>query len=167
MLLQQTDAPHHRHPRRLAAACQPVGVVQVLRAIDGDAYEEMVGFEKLTPLIGEQRSVGLQTVVDMVPPRITPLKRQCLLVEGDGAQQRFAAMPREEHLMLRLCLDILACEQLQQVVAHHGIMGTGLQIIAVAASQVALAAGWLQHDVERLGEGLGYIHITLYGVRLV
>ncbi len=63
MLLQQSDALHHLHPRRLALPGAAVLVVKLLRPVYRDAHQPVVLTQKLAPLIGEQRAVGLYAVV--------------------------------------------------------------------------------------------------------
>ena len=72
-----------------------VGVVERLRAVDGDAHQETVLAQKLTPFVSQQGAVRLQTIVDLSSAGIFLLQFQSLAIEREGAQQRLSAMPGE------------------------------------------------------------------------
>ena len=134
-----------------------------LRPVDGYADQEVVLAQELAPLIRQQRTVGLQTVVNMATTGIAPLQFQSPTIEADRPQQRFTAMPGEEHLGQGLGLNVLPHEVFQQRVAHRraGRLLAEfllLQVVAVVAGQIALTAYGLQHDIERTGKGTGCIH---------
>ena len=65
IFLKQTDALHDLCPRGTVGGCAAVFVVEVLRTVDGDAYEPVVLFQKPAPLIGEQSAVGLDGIGDV------------------------------------------------------------------------------------------------------
>ncbi len=154
---QQLDAAHHFVERGLSRARPPVFIMELLRPVYGDTDEPMVLSEEGTPLIRQQRAISLQAVVNLPPARIAALQCQHLLVETQRTHQRFAAMPREQHLRSRLCLDVLTDEGLQRLIAHEevavvsrlGIEMTLLQIVAVVTGEVAEAADRLGHHVQR------------------
>ena len=119
VLLQQFDAAHHFHERGSSLAVAAVFVVKLLRPVYRDAYQPVVFAEELAPLVGQQRSVGLDAVVDGASAGVTPLQLHGFLVEGEGAHQRFAPVPGEQYRRQGLGLDVLAHELFQQFVAHH------------------------------------------------
>ena len=120
VLLQQAYAAHHLMKGRLASASTAIGIVKLLRPVDGDADEPVVLTKKLAPLVGEQRAVGLQAVVDDVASvGIGLLQLQHTLVETQRTHQRLATVPSEEHLRLRLGLNILTNIGLKGTVVHQ------------------------------------------------
>ena len=169
VLVEQPYAAHHLVERRTACACAPVFVVKLLRTVDGNAYEEVVASEKLAPLVGEKRAVGLQAVVYDVSTRVLTLQAQRFFVERYGAHERFASVPCEEHLRLCLRLDVLSCELFEQFVTYgHAVSGTARAVhvaffcvITVVAVEVAERARRLQHDIERVRERCVSWHIWI------
>ena len=175
MPLQPLDAPHHLLEGALAATVTTIGIVQMLRAVDADTHEPTVVAEEATPLVGEQRAVGLQAVVHMAPGGIAPLQPHRPLIETHRLQQRFTAMPGKEHFAVGLCLQVLLHKVLQHLVAHQRhiprphsrtvfaypqsfpregrpVESALLQVVAVAARQVARRPYGLRHHVERTGK---------------
>ena len=118
MLIQQAGGTHDALEGGRPLGVEPVVVVQGLRTVDGEAHEEAVGGQELTPLVGKQQAVGLQAVVYLATTGIAPLQVERPPIEAEGAQQRLAAMPGEEHLRHSLCLYVLAGEGLQELVAE-------------------------------------------------
>ena len=155
--LKEGDASHHVVPRAATEASPhppPTGggdIVQRLGTIDADTHEEMVVVEETAPLIGEQRAVGLQAVVNVAITGVLLLQFQGFFIEGEWTQQRFAAVPSEEYIRGGLRLDILAGKLLQQGVIHHATAAF-VQIVAVVTPQVAPRTHGLQHDVHRTAE---------------
>ena len=127
MLVEQTNAAHHLPKRGSPGSRAPIGIVEILPAIDGYAHQKVIFFEKLAPFIGQQRAIGLNGIVDLSPLRITLLQRQRPPIKRDGAHQRLAAMPGEKDLRRELRLDILLDEALEQRVAHHVVRGLGIK----------------------------------------
>ncbi len=70
VLVQQRHRRHHLLEGATAGAVDPIGVVQQLGAVDAQANEEVVGRQKLAPLVVEQDAVGLQIVGDHHPLRL-------------------------------------------------------------------------------------------------
>ena len=83
------------------------GVVHLLCAIDGDAYEPVVVMKELAPLGGEKGTVGLNAVLNNAAIGVFTLQLECLAIEGEGAQHRLAAVPREEYVAGSLHGDVL------------------------------------------------------------
>ena len=122
----------------------------------------MVLGKELAPFVGEECAVGLDDVIYLFAVGVLLLKRQCFLVEVDGAHQRLTSMPGEKHLRHGLGLDVLSGELLQHLIAHQ-MSGSVLvkivlfQIITVFASQVAMGACRLQHHIQWLGKWGCYV----------
>ena len=157
VLLQQVDALHHLDERGLPLFVFPVFVVELLRSVDGDAHQPVVLLEEPAPLVGEQGAVGLDAVVYGPSVGILLLQLHRTLVEGEGAHQRLAAVPGEQHLRHRLRVDVLFDELFQQFFAHHvlGILPVEfclLQVVAIITGKVAYRSYRFQHHVERFGK---------------
>ena len=127
------------------------GIMQVLWSVDTQAYQPTVIFEELAPFIRQQRTIGLQTVVDMSPCSILLLQAHRLLIKGYRQQCWFAPMPRKQHLTVHLTLQVLPDEVFQHLVAHHPRAHP--LIVTVAARQVAGRPHGLGHHIERTGKG--------------
>ena len=126
VFLQQFNTPHDFVKGRLTTPRAAILVVELLRAVDADADKPMVVVEESAPLIGKQRTVGLQTVLDNASARVLTLQCQGTLVEADGAHQGFTAVPSEEHLWLCLRLNILTNEGFECGIAHEEVAVVGL-----------------------------------------
>ena len=63
--------------------------MKLLRSVYGNAHQEIILTEKLTPLIRQQCTIGLDAVVNGSATRIFFLKFQSLFVESQGAHQCF------------------------------------------------------------------------------
>ena len=59
VLLQQFQPLHDTSKGSLAVSILPVYVVQVLRTVDAESDAELMVMEKATPVISEQRTIGL------------------------------------------------------------------------------------------------------------
>ena len=143
MLLQQFDASHDLLERRLSAGRMAVAVVEGLWTVDGDAHEEIVFAEETAPLVVEQRAIGLDAVGDGASAAVDALQLQSAAIEVDGAQERFAPMPGEQHLRHGLGFHVLADELLQELVAHgvarsRLVEPSFLKIVTIRTPQVAL-----------------------------
>ena len=174
VLAQQLDGTNDALPGGLAAGGEAVVVVEGLRPVDGEAYEEMVFGKKLAPLVVKQRAVGLQTVGYLPPLSITSLQRDSLAVEGERSQRGFSTVPGEEHLGRGLRLDVFFGESFEELFGHEAplfpLMGGRMtevgrwQIIAILASKVAFCPHGLEHHVERSGKRRKGFH-GVWGVR--
>ena len=114
----------------------------------------VVLLEEAAPLVGQQRPVRLYAVVYQSAAAILSLKHKRSAVETDRAHQRFASVPCEAHLRLRLRLDVLLYELLQRLVVHQralllfvGVEMSLLQVVAVLAREIAYAPDGLRHDI--------------------
>ena len=116
MLVEQVDAFHHLAERGFSRCRFAVLVVKLLRAVNRNAHKKIVFFEELAPFVGYQRAVGLYAVVDSPPPAIDALQFESLFIEGNGAHQRLAAVPSEQHFGHGLCLDIFFDELFEQLI---------------------------------------------------
>ena len=119
MFFQEADAMHHFFPRWFSGRCLSVMIMIFLWTIDGDTYQKMVLSEKLTPFIGKECTIGLDDVIDLLAVGVLLLQFQRLLVEVDGAHQRFSSMPGEEYLVHGLCFDVFLGKLLQHLVGHE------------------------------------------------
>src|SRR5258708_11174902 len=61
--VQVPPAAHHLIESALLAAVDPVGVVELARAVDAQADEEIVFLEEGAPFIIEKNAVGLEGVL--------------------------------------------------------------------------------------------------------
>ncbi len=137
-----------------AALVHPVGVVHGGRPVDAEADQEPVPGQQLAPLVGEERAVGLDGVLD-------PLSRPAELVhqrhrateEVDAHERGLTALPGDGHVAVRVCPQQLAQIGPEDVVRHPEAV-TGVERLlgqeeAVLAVQVADRTGGLGQDVER------------------
>ena len=83
--------------------------MQLLRAVDAQSDEELVLAQKRVPLVIQQRTVGLQVVLD-VQTRALIFLFECdyLLEELDTQQRRLAALPRKHDFVATLRFNVLA-----------------------------------------------------------
>ncbi len=155
--LQHLRGRVHLVERRLAALGDPVVIVDVLRAVDGEAHQETMLLEEARPVLVEQRAVGLQVVFDALSGlRVLPLQRDHLAEEVEPHQRRLAALPGEDDFVAGDAGDVVADEALQHVVVHAAAARTAGQrllgqVEAVRAVEVARRAGGLRHHVEAPG----------------
>lgn len=152
VLLEQFDASLHLEKGGAMVGGAPILIVKLLGSIDRDAHEPLVVVEEAAPLVGEKRAIGLDAVADDAATTIISLQLEDSLIEGEGTHQRLASVPCEEHFGLCLCLDILANELLEELVAHDmtglvGIEMTLLEVVAVTATQIAMRTCGFRHDV--------------------
>ena len=157
-MLEQLDRPHPARKGRLPALRHAEGVVNILRTVERDAHQKVVRGEKVAPRLVDQRAVGLERILDALAVGIAPLELQGAAVEVNAEQQRLAPVPAELHDGDIVGLDVLADVAFEQLVAHHRLTAAVLrrlvQIVAVAAVEVAARAGGLEHRHEGDGGGL-------------
>ena len=136
-----------------AALVAAEAVVDVLRAIQRDAQQEVIFFEKARPLARDECAVGLQAVVDLFAICVDLLELHRPAVEVEAHHQRLAAVPDELHLRDVVGGDVVADDALEHRVAHPGLAAAVdlrlVEVVAVGAVEVAQGARGLQHDVER------------------
>ena len=129
VLVEQVDAPHHLAEGGTATRRAAIFVVELLRPIDGDAHEEVVFLEEAAPLVGEQRGIGLNTVVDGAAAGVGALEFQGTPIEGDRTHERFAAVPGEEYFGGGLSFYVFLDELLQQFVRQHLLPGVVVEFV--------------------------------------
>lgn len=166
--VEEVDALGDQSEGGFAGGRAAVGIVPRLRSVDGHTDEPVLIAQKATPVWGEEGAIGLYAVFDMATLGIVSLQLDGTPIEGEGAHERLAAMPREEHVGRGLGLDILPDEELQGVVGHDvpllGGIETGrlLEIVAVVARQIAMRPGRLRHDIERRLEPSGAKRLSFF-----
>ena len=72
--------------------------MELLWPVDGHAYQPVVLFEEFAPLIRQQGTVSLDTVVDATSSGIFLLQFHHSLVEAERTHQSLSAVPGKEHL---------------------------------------------------------------------
>ncbi len=141
----------------LAALVDPVGVVQRPRAVDRDPDEEVVLAKESTPVVVEERAVGLDRVeYSLARPGVSALELDRAAEEVEPHHGRLAALPGHDHLGRPLvCGKQLADVALLQVRRHpepaawvEHLLGEEEAVLTV---QVADRAGRLRHQVKRQG----------------
>ena len=150
---RQSPAAHHLVERSLAALVDAIGVVQLARAVDAQADEELVRLEEGAPLVVEQRAVGLDRVRR---PAVRALVAfdvlDRALEEVEAHQRRLAALPGDDDLRPRLRLEQLADVGLEQLVRHPEPAARVEHLLreeeAVLAVEVADGAGRLGEHME-------------------
>jgi len=150
--LQQAYAVHHFLPCLSARRGAAELVVKFLWSVDGDAHEPVVLAQEATPLVVEQRAVGLYRVGDTPAHAVLALQLHRFSVERQWAQQRLAAVPGEEDVGRGLCLNVLSGELLEHLLREHALLRVLvevrlLKIVAVLATQVAGCANRFEHNV--------------------
>ena len=155
---EHPDRPHHAREGGAPALRPAERVVNVLRPVERQPHQEAVFGEKLAPRLVHQRPVGLQRVLDPLARGVFPLERHGPAVEVPAEQQRLAAVPTEGHHGNLVGLDVLPDVELQQVVRHHRLPAAILcglvEVVAIAAIEVAGRTGRLEHRRERYGARL-------------
>ena len=138
---------------RATGAVVAVGVVQLARAVDAQAHEDVVLGEEGGPLVVEQGAVRLDGALDLpAGGQRVALDLERSAEEVEAHERGLAALPRERHERHLLRLDRLANERLHDLVGHAlvaaGVERRLLEEEAVVAAQVAARPGGLGHDVE-------------------
>ena len=140
-------------PRPVAA----VGVMQIRRAVNADPDGEVVLGKKAAPPLVKQRAVRLQ-VVDAAPAfgQVAVLESHHLPEELDTGERRLPAVPAEVHHRTRAGRDERGDVCLEHLASHpERLPGREecrlLEVVAVAAFEVADRSHWLGHDHERAG----------------
>lgn len=154
---QEFHAVHYLPPGAAPRSREAVAIVHLFGAIDGDAHQKVVVGQKSAPVIGEQRAVGLQGIVDVLAGCVLLLQRQRLLVERPRAHQRFAAVPGEKHVVAGLNGDVIVDIPLERLVAHllFGRLRVEFlffEVVTIGTVQVAGRTGRLGHDVYGVHE---------------
>ena len=110
MLIEQSNSPHHLLKRGQSLLVAAVLIMKLLRTINRDTHQPVILFKEAAPLIGEQRTVGLDGVVDGAAGCILLLQLHHPFVKREGTHQRLTAMPGKEHLRHGLRLNVLLNE---------------------------------------------------------
>ena len=162
IIIEHPDALHHSFPSAITLSIKPISIVLLLSSVNTDAHEPTLVMKELAPFWREMESVGLNTVADALASAIIPLQPDCLLVETEGLEHRFATMPSEEHIWSLLNLDIVADVLLEELVRHSALLLFRemllLQIIAILATQITHRTCRLCHDIKRTGKRIGGGH---------
>ena len=153
VLAQVPPAAHHQVEGALAAAVDAVGVVQLARAVDAQADQEVVLLEERAPVVVEQQAVGLEGVLHgLAGPAV-------LLDQFDGApeevelhQRRLAALPGDGDLRRAVRLQQLADVGLERGLGHAVLVVRVQRFLgqeeAVGAIDVAGRPARLRQQVE-------------------
>jgi hypothetical protein len=149
--LPPAPCPIEGWPVRLV---DPVGVVQVSRAIQRQTDQPAVLGEKPSPLVGQQRSVRLQRVPHPLPGTpVTFGQLDCPAEKLQPHHRGLAALPSDGHLPVRLRRQVLAQECLLDIDRHAEatarIERRLSQVETVRAAQIADSTGRFGHDMER------------------
>ena len=155
---EHPDRPHHALEGRFAAPGQAEGVVDIPGPVEREADQEIVGGEEVAPRLVDQRTVGLQRILDPFAVGVPALQLHRPAVEIQPQQQRLAAVPAELHGIDLVGPDVLFYAELQQLVVHHGLAAAVLhrlvEVVAVVAVEVAGRARRFEHDREGRGGDL-------------
>ena len=89
----------------------------------------MILLEELAPLIRNQRTIGLDTIIDLMPPGIPPFQLERMFVKGYRAHECLSTMPCKQHLRHRLCLDVLLDEPFQEILRDHMVLSMVIQLV--------------------------------------
>ncbi len=157
MTLKHAYAAHDGTERRPAVGHAPVFIVKILRTVYRHPHQPVVALQKQTPLVGEQRGVGLKAVGDIASGSILLLQLQNLAIEVELPHRSLPSMPCENDIRSGLRGDILLDKLLERSLRHHltarvGIISFLLKVVAVGARHVAGRAYRLWHDIDRSGE---------------
>ena len=91
--LQNFDAAHHAVKGRLAAFVHAIGIVQLARAVDGQADKKMILQKESRPRVVEQDAIGLKSVGDLLAVGIALLELDDAPKEVDAQQSRLPSLP--------------------------------------------------------------------------
>jgi hypothetical protein len=105
--LQRLDSSHHAIEAGPPTLIDPVGIMQLTRAINGDPNQEVSFCKKAPPNVVEQDSIGLKRVVNALAICVLGLECDDLLKVLNYQQRGLAALPAEENLIRLLLLNVL------------------------------------------------------------
>ena len=154
MAFHQPGGSHGFVPRAPAGGILADTVVDVLRAVDAEADEELVVQEEATPCVVDEDAIGLQPVADALP-RYTVffLQFNDFSEEIDAGKGGLAALPREHGLgktLLHEAGDHGFEDFVGHKVARHiGIHLAGAQVEAVLTAQIAVRADGFDEELKR------------------
>ena len=153
VLTQMPPAAHHAVERALPAAVAPIGVVEIARAVNAQADEEVVLLEEGAPLVVEQDAVGLERVLhDLARPTVSLDEVDRAPEEVELHQRRLAALPRHRHLGCAMRFQQLTDVGLEGRI-RHPVRVVGIERFlrekeAVRAVDVAGRPAWFREQVE-------------------
>ena len=93
MHLQEVETPHDTLEAGLAAFVHAIKVVKVGGSVNGDSDQEMIGGQKLTPLVIEQHSVSLKIVFNLFPIGVFLLMLDHLSKVLNAQNRWFTSLP--------------------------------------------------------------------------
>ena len=97
----------------------PIGVVQMLGAVNREADKKVFFMEKLAPAVVQQYAVGLEIVLAPHMGRaVLLLQLDDFPEEIESEEGRFAALPGKDHLFVVLTFKVLADECLEHLVGY-------------------------------------------------
>jgi hypothetical protein len=115
--------------------------LELLRATNAQPDEPIVLFEKAAPIIVEQRTIGLEIILDALPGTpVLLLEGYDFFEKGQAQQRRFPTLPREHDFASVLSLNVLPNVCFQHFVGHPRTRIEQLllgKVIAVSAVQIA------------------------------
>jgi hypothetical protein len=131
--------------------------VQLPRTVDAETDEEPVRCEELSPLVVQQRAVGLDRVLDPYARTLDTLGQLDSAAEEVETHQRgLATLPGDRHLIGLVSVEQLGDVRLEHLVAHPepvaGVQRLLHQEEAVLAVEIADRAGRLREHVELGGD---------------
>ena len=156
VFMEYFDAAHDAVEGGTLAFVDAVVVVIFFGTVDRNADQEFVYGEEFTPLVVEERAVGLEGIVDRFSVGIFFLEGNNLAKEVDAEDGRLATLPCEGNFGDALCFDVLLDVAFENFWGHFPV---GLfwveffffEVEAVGAVEVADGADGLCHDVEGRG----------------
>ena len=131
--------------------------MNVLRAVDGNADEKIVLGEEIRPLRCQERSIGLECVVDYLVLRIFLLELDGLPVEVETHDERLASVPVECDFGNVAGTEIVLDEFFKHILRHTGlpaaVQAGFVQVVTIPAVQIAERTAGLYHKIERQRTG--------------
>lgn len=125
VLPEERQAAHHVIEGVATLLVDAIAIIHLPRAVDAQTNEKVLLAQELAPFVVEQRAVGLQRVVNLLPAGVLPLKRNGLAKEIDAEQRRLASLPGKADLGHVLPVDVLPDVRFENVVGHTpaGLVG--------------------------------------------
>jgi hypothetical protein len=152
VLLEQAQALHDPGEGGPALLVPAIDIMEMGRAIEAEADEEVVFLKKLAPVIVQQGTVGLYGVFkDHGGFFVLLLIGDGLAVEIEAHEGGFAPLPGHGDLGSLMVLDELADVGFQDFFTHAkmaaGVEAVFVQKKAIGAVQIADGAGGLGQDM--------------------
>ena len=150
--IQQPKGMSRSVPCAMSGGVQPVEVVDLLCAVQREAHEERVGFEKGGPRLIQADAVGLDAVEHREAALQGALRFQKELKKLQPGKGRFAALKQKMDAAAVLgggegLFDQLSCHFVgEQPHVFAGPAAGNIVIKAVPAAQVAQAGRWLDEE---------------------